>query len=167
MRVLWHFWDISDPPGGPRGQIRWVQIAPTDHPWCIPPRSNQLFVLGWQMYGLQVYYYRYFQILFLFCVSRNIILCSLFVWNFIKSSWAPAKALSSANLRPPRIIIFIHICKCGWSGRRGDECDKKNWRPELTTDDALDWFHPLVVVAAEEPGSPVLRPRGGLYLVKW
>ena len=42
MRILWHFWAISDRPGGPRGQFWWVQIAPTDHPWCIPPRSNHL-----------------------------------------------------------------------------------------------------------------------------
>ena len=25
----------------PRGQFQWVQMAPTDHSGCIPPRSNQ------------------------------------------------------------------------------------------------------------------------------
>ena len=38
---LWYFLAISDPRGGPRGQFQWVQMAPTDHPGCIPPRSNQ------------------------------------------------------------------------------------------------------------------------------
>ena len=41
MDVLWHFWAIFNPPGGPRGQFWWVQMAPSDHPGCIPPRSNQ------------------------------------------------------------------------------------------------------------------------------
>ena len=35
--ILGHFW----PPWRPPGQLRWVQMAPTDHPGCIPPRSNQ------------------------------------------------------------------------------------------------------------------------------
>ena len=37
MAFLGHFW----PPWRPPGQFRWVQMAPTDHPGCIPPRSNQ------------------------------------------------------------------------------------------------------------------------------
>ena len=37
MAFLGHFW----PPWGPLGQFWWVQMAPTDHPGCIPPRSNQ------------------------------------------------------------------------------------------------------------------------------
>ena len=41
MRDLWHFCAISDPPRGPRDQFRWVQVAPTYHPECIPPRSDQ------------------------------------------------------------------------------------------------------------------------------
>ena len=36
-----HFWSISEPPGGPWGQFWCVQMAPTDHLRCIPPRSNQ------------------------------------------------------------------------------------------------------------------------------
>merc|ERR1712218_445336 len=37
MAFLGHFC----PPWRPPGQLRWVQMAPTDHPGCIPPRSNQ------------------------------------------------------------------------------------------------------------------------------
>ena len=37
MAFLGHFW----PPWRTWGQFQWVQMAPTDHPECIPPRSNQ------------------------------------------------------------------------------------------------------------------------------
>ena len=41
MRDLWHFCAISDPPRSPRDQFRWVQMALTYHPECIPPRPDQ------------------------------------------------------------------------------------------------------------------------------
>merc|ERR1712218_302400 len=53
--AIWTHW--NSPRGPPRGSemakkchkmpiyghkwLRWVQMAPTDHPGCIPPRSNQ------------------------------------------------------------------------------------------------------------------------------
>ena len=37
MAFWGHFW----PQWRTWGQFQWVQMAPTDHPGCIPPRSNQ------------------------------------------------------------------------------------------------------------------------------
>ena len=42
MPGLWHFWAISDSPRDPRGQFWWVQLAQTDYPGCISPRSIHL-----------------------------------------------------------------------------------------------------------------------------
>ena len=35
------FGPFPNPPHGPLWQFWWVQMAPTDHPGCIPPRSNR------------------------------------------------------------------------------------------------------------------------------